>query len=667
MTENDNFQASDLFECIEIGKASSGEVTFSRALSEAKEKNALFNTKGAIAPPFPPFALCRLYEVSNALRQNIDAYETNIDAAGHRFVPTFDFDDLDAKENLRDLFLVEDIEMTDEQLDKKFEELRKESKIEKLKIKNFFDFCSTEESFISLRRKLRRDNETVGWGAWEILRDKEGNIAQFVHIPSCFVRLMPQSEKFLKLDMKVKKNPIEFREVTVHKKFRRFIQIDEVSNFVYFKEYSDPRVMSSETGDFFTDQAELNDKEGIKNQDGVKEAIAATEILYMPLSNFSIDSPYGKPRWIGNLLSILGSRESEEVNFLYFQNKSVPPLAILVNGGKIGSSSVKRIEDFVENNLRGKRNFHKILIIEATPFGKDESAGVQHSGKAKIEIKNLTDAQLSDALFQNYDEKNRDKVGESFRLPRLLRGDVRDFNKSTAVASLIFAESQVFHPERDLFDSEMNRKILTDMGIKFWEFRSMGPITKDSDALSLQIERMVKVGVITPEEARVFAEDVFNRVLKKIDSPWVKQPIALTLAGFGLQMAENGEMGSLPGEDNRLRDKEEMLQNLANKMAEQMIDKMASLVKGNGDVSTESLDNGGKLLPTQEKKPKKKPKKASLTDVSDDKLAEQVKKEMAGHLGVSLDSISESQTDEGLVLTVVVSDGCMKELVDNDD
>ena len=53
----------------------------------------------------------------------------------------------------------------------------------------------------------------------------------------------------------------------------------------------------------------------------------ATELLHFALH--SPRSPYGVPRWIGNLLSVLGSRQMEEVNYLYFSNKSVPPLALL--------------------------------------------------------------------------------------------------------------------------------------------------------------------------------------------------------------------------------------------------------------------------------------------------------------------------------------------------
>ena len=58
----------------------------------------------------------------------------------------------------------------------------------------------------------------------------------------------------------------------------------------------------------------------------------------------------------------------------------------------------------------------------------------------------------------------------------MLRGDIRDFNRSTADAALHFAESQVFEPERQEFDFIVNRKLLAEMGIRFWRFVSKSPV-----------------------------------------------------------------------------------------------------------------------------------------------------------------------------------------------
>ena len=149
----------------------------------------------------------------------------------------------------------------------------------------------------------------------------------------------------------------------------------------------------------------------------------------------------------------------------------------------------------------------------------------------RIELERLTDAQQQDALFQNYDANNIDKLGSAFRLPRLVRGDVKDFNRSTAESSLEFAEMQVFQPERNRFDDLMNRKILPERGIRFWKFVSNTPVSKDPETMTNMIYKLVQIGVLTPAEGRTFARDVFNVELKKIDDDWTKIPIQLTLAG----------------------------------------------------------------------------------------------------------------------------------------
>jgi Bacteriophage capsid portal protein len=148
-------------------------------------------------------------------------------------------------------------------------------------------------------------------------------------------------------------------------------------------------------------------------------------------------------------------------------------------------------------------------------------------------------------------------VGAAFRLPRLLRGDSRDFNRAVADAQLRFAEDQVFQPERDEFDFLINRKLLADMGIRFWRFRSQTPVTRDPERMTQMVEKLVRVGVLTPEEGRLLAGDIFNREFRKIGDDWTKRPITLTLAGIqtGVEdLRARTEKGSLLDDARRLLD-----------------------------------------------------------------------------------------------------------------
>ena len=76
------------------------------------------------------------------------------------------------------------------------------------------------------------------------------------------------------------------------------------------------------------------------------------------------------------------------------------------------------------------------------------------------------------------------------------------------------------------------------MGIRMWRFRSLSPVTRDPERLTDSIERLVRVGVLTPEEGRVLASDVFNKDFRVIGDDWVKRPLTLTLAGIQTGVAD---------------------------------------------------------------------------------------------------------------------------------
>ena len=533
-----------------LGDKKSG-VQESNAIQTSEEMERKFQGVGALEPPYSPATLTALLEHSNSLRPNVDAYAMNIDGFGHRFEPIIDLDAPDADDRIRRVIEQErEVAMadpdqpastmttapvTDEEVAAQKTELTTLMRAEKSRLENFFDFCCEELSFVALRRRVRQDLEVIGNAFVEVLRDGNGEVAEFTYVPSFTVRLLPQSPDRTPLKVRVKATEISYTEQERTRRFRLFVQAFETRT-VYFKEFGDPRVISASSGKIFPTV------EAMKAAN--EHDTTATEMIHLKIH--SPRSVYGVPRWIGTLLSVLGSRQAEEVNYLYFENKSIPPMAILVSGGKLGPAAVKRLESYLETEVKGKRNFHKVLVIEAESGGG--ASLTSGGGTVRVEIKPLTDAQNKDGLFQDYDERNMDKVGMSFRLPRLLRGDIRDFNRATADAALEFAEQQVFGPEREDFDFLINRRIFSDLGIRFWKFVSNAPKTNDPVSLATIITQMVNANVITPGEARQFAEKVFGKELKNLKASWTRQPIQLTLAGLSAELEPDDPAASVDGD-----------------------------------------------------------------------------------------------------------------------
>lgn len=535
---------------------------FSNVIETPEEQKALFSNAGAVMPPLDPVSLAHLLEMSGALRSNIDAYAVNIDGFGHRFEPVIDLSSDDAFEQVKLAMVQERIlgvsrgddsdvtkvisllskgvspprdyvpdpgevdEPSDAEVEERMESLRREMIRERLAAERFFAYCTVDESFEHLRMKTRQDLEATGNCYWEVLRNKGGRVVQFNYVPGFSVRLMALEREPKEVQMPTRATLITPTTEPVVKRFRKFVQVAmgglstmSGGNLVWFKEFGDERVMSSTTGTYYDTEAAMKRKE--------PKAVAATELIHFKIHNSR--SPYGLPRWISEMLAVVGTRHAEEINLAYFENKSVPPMAILVSGGRLVQDDVSKLENFIKNEIRGKRNFHKIMILQAE---STSAATGLADGRTKIEIKPLTQAQQDDAQFMQYMERNTDMIGSTFRVPRLLRGDVRDFNRATAQTALEMTEQQVFAPLRKDFDYFVNRCILPVLGVNFWRFVSKGPDFSDPTQLLEAVQKVAEAGFLTPEELRPLAGKGFGVEFPHVDADWMTRPMQMTLSGI---------------------------------------------------------------------------------------------------------------------------------------
>lgn len=449
-----------------------------------------------LEPPLPIGQLMSVIRKSNILPQCIEAYATNIDGFGHSLAPTAHAAKHQAENG----------------------ELPPEASEEKARIEQFFRLANPEISFVDLRRATRVDLEATGNAYWEILRDARGELAGIVHIPADLVRLCRLDPEYTEFEYPVLGADGEYEMLPYRRRFRRFVQIVG-SRKVYWKEFWDPRPIDARTG------------KAVKDTEGV---VLANEMIHWKI--YSTGSPYGMPRWVGVLLSVVGSRAAEEINYQYFDNKSVPPLVVLVSGGHLAEGVHERIETYIEEQIKGRDNFHKMLIIEAAgsegPWETDKPGS-----QVKVELKPLTDLIQKDALFMNYDEANRDKIRSAFRLPPLYVGSAKDFNRATAEEARKTTEAQVFGPERQSFDFVINSKLLADMRARWWGFWSLAAPAENADQMTDVITQLGRY--MTSREVR----EVIERVLSiDLEEPkpaeqerwdWLDQPLAVYLAKLG--------------------------------------------------------------------------------------------------------------------------------------
>ncbi|MGE5528075.1 MAG: phage portal protein [Patescibacteria group bacterium] len=481
----------------------------------------MYGEGGVLEPPYDLSILSQLPEYSDILPQCIGVMEVNVDGFG---------------------FMLEKQPWTKEGKDDK---LPPEVEAEKLRIQAWFEYCNPEQSFTAIRRKTRRDLESTGNAYWELLRNGLGELAGIEHIEAYTMRLTKLDLEPIEVTLPVVRNG-KIEEIRYLRRFRRYVQIRD-NRKIFFKEFGDPRPIDARTGRV------LNETDA--SAEGV---LLATEVLHFTI--YSSSSPYGVPRWIGCLPAVMGNRKADELNGGALDNANVPPIAILVNNGRLAKGATATIKRFLQEG-KGIGMFTKALLLEV-----DAPIGEQQSSNVKIE--KLTDAQTRDAMFTKFSDANRKKTRSAFRLPPLYTGETDDYTRATADASKEVADEQVFGPERDEFDFIINRRLMPVLGARFWKFKSLAATVDNAAAMTEMLKVFIEAG-FTVREARAYMEEILNKPLNDPENAdWLDLPVFRAKSGAANPMTTEEEQAA---EEQRVQKLARLLVAVRKRMGEETL------------------------------------------------------------------------------------------------
>ena len=98
-----------------------------------------------------------------------------------------------------------------------------------------------------------QDQETTGNAYWEIIRDTKGQIARWQWLPAISVRATVQGADQVAAQKIVRDSAISWTKEPQIRRFRRYAQVRQQHVVTWFKEFSDPRVLSRKSGKFYSD------------------------------------------------------------------------------------------------------------------------------------------------------------------------------------------------------------------------------------------------------------------------------------------------------------------------------------------------------------------------------------------------------------------------------
>ena len=225
---------------------------------------------------------------------------------------------------------------------------------------------SLDSDVTAVMKQVIGARETFGTAYVEVVRNTVGEVVQIE-----FISDTDSITKTKPLDPAIDMTYFCDGEPIIRKKkFRKYRQ-DISGKTVYFKELGDPRIMDRRNGRYLDKYESLE----VEHQ--------ANEI-----QEFTIDSkPYGKIRWIGQILGSAGARKADYLNYNYFRNGRHIPLMLILKGGTLSEDSRSSLETYM-NDVKGENGQHAFLLLEEE--SKDGAVPYETTEKPDIEIKELS-------------------------------------------------------------------------------------------------------------------------------------------------------------------------------------------------------------------------------------------------------------------------------------
>jgi PBSX family phage portal protein len=443
-----------------------------------------------LAPPFEPNVLMNFALTNNVLNQCIEAMEVNIDGTGHSFIAAEDGGKINKAE-------------------------------EKLAM-GFFSEPYPNESFVKIRRKMRRQLESIGYAFLEVVRNVKKDVVGLRNIDTHHIRMV-KLDTAVQVKKTLNRNG-EDVEMVLWERERRFAQRVALKTLIYYKEFGCSRNCSRSKGDW--------EKKG----ETLPPDDQATELLILGIHP-DIVSPYFVPRWINQLPSVIGSRNAEEQNLQFLDSGGMPPAIIFIQGGTL----TKPVTDQLNMFLSGQnKNKNRAVVVEA----QSSSGTLDAAGKVDVKVERFGAEKAQDAMFMKYDAATEEHVRIGFRLPPLFLGKAADYNFATAQTAYMVAEAQVFKPERDEFDEMINKTIIKALGFKTLKFRS-DPITLKDIATQLKGMQLVKDQATRDS----FLKEANTAMGTAMDLATLPQPDTVTATAGGAVPASGPTMSQTPHEE----------------------------------------------------------------------------------------------------------------------
>lgn len=488
-----------------------------------------FSTEEILIPPYDLEQLSLMKYLSDSLYSCIQAYAVNISGFGYQL----NEDSETYIENGKRYYSETGEPVPDE--------INKALKNQYSDIDMFFNSVSMDIPWVTLQTLKTETKYTTGNAYYEIERDGKTNKIQGLSFVECEnIRLTKRVKELVKVDQLVKnKFTKKFEIKTRFKYFRKYVQLSPDGVKKYFKEINDPRLMNALTGEYYkNDSGEyiLNNNIPVgffdKLKSDGKKFVSATELWYFKIHATNDIDGYGVPPWVSLIPMLLGVHFSDLSVFHTMQNKGLPEALLIVEGAKAKDIIKELNDEFAQNKKLQK--YKSLLVVGAEGVNGGTNVNpVYKNPSIRLESLNMVLAKEGLEGKAKFADSVNERVAGVFRLPSFFLGKLHNVNRSVAEVAVDYANEQVFTPESQKDDAEINMYLMPELDSTYYSYASKRSKNENTELKLKTVQNGVISGVILPGEGRKIYSEILGKNLENISNEFMNTPYPVSIRSTG--------------------------------------------------------------------------------------------------------------------------------------
>lgn len=455
---------------------------------------------GAIRPPYPPSQLAKLIEINTTHAKAGFSKARNVAGYGLEIVPHPEVDEPDESQR----------------------EIAEEFWFGSDSTWQVGPMESERATHADVLEMAWADYEFIGWFSVECLTSMDGTPTGLAYIPAPTIRKRDDAPGFVQ----VKNGKLR-----------------------YFGAFGD------RYGDGRSDRTFVNANTGASGPS--VDGTVANEIIWKRNHTPFIEH-YGTPDALPAIPNIHGDQEAREFNIDFFQNSTVPKLAITVEGGTLTKQSRTDIENLFKEKLKNEN--HRTAILEVDEL-VNENPGAFADGEGgsqpSINIEPITVGLDEDASFLDYHAHNEHEILKAHEVPPIEAGTIESgaFSTDAEAQRKSYVETTI-QPKQESFSQLLYETVHDALGVTDYtvRFKTKGVDTRLTDAEIARTRIQASQGMMTVNEARQ------ELGLEPLDGP-VGEMLVAEVGGMGGPAGGGGGIGAAIEElvDDRVEEASEQL------------------------------------------------------------------------------------------------------------